>query len=283
MPSRVLVVDDEPREAIPIISALGSIGVGCIYIRGDEAEKLPKKPFEGIRLVFLDMQLGVGGSQRDVLSKTWGVFRQCVKPDTAPVVVVCWTRHQEHVVAFRRMAVKAAPSLKEAFIVPMLKPLGAKPEAWRVPLNRIRKLLKDYHACDLIWQWENVLHRAATDTSQEIADASSTLARPNRSAGKWQDATFAVCRELVRADAGQTADRLSAPASLFRVMSEMTLDRIGRSVVGSPLAYAKRLVPTKDSPLALDRAARLRAPNRMTAGGTSSRSGSSPRRGMLRG
>src|SRR3989339_734888 len=97
--SRVLVVDDKPEEAIPILTALSEVGVGCVYVKGDDYERLPTKPIEGIRLVFLDMRLGEGGDQKGVLSKTLHVLKKCVSPNTMPLVVVCWTMHPEDVAA----------------------------------------------------------------------------------------------------------------------------------------------------------------------------------------
>jgi hypothetical protein len=42
--SRVVVIDDDAQEAIPIIQALGRLGIGCTYIAGDQMEYLPKPP-----------------------------------------------------------------------------------------------------------------------------------------------------------------------------------------------------------------------------------------------
>ena len=34
--ARVLVVDDNAAEAMPIIHALGKLGIGCVYVAGDK-------------------------------------------------------------------------------------------------------------------------------------------------------------------------------------------------------------------------------------------------------
>ena len=92
---RVLVVDDQPEEAVPILTALAEVGVGAVYVRGDKVEELPRQPIDGIRLVFLDMRLDEGGDQKSVLSKTLGVLQQCVPASPMPILVVCWTKHSE--------------------------------------------------------------------------------------------------------------------------------------------------------------------------------------------
>lgn len=256
--SRVLVVDDKPLEAIPILKALGEIGVGCVYVKGDKEEELPSKPVPGIRLVFLDMRLDEGGSQKTVLSKTIGVLKRCVPETTMPLVVICWTRHKDDIDIFREMAARDIPGLKKGFIVGMPKPSSKDPMKWKNLLKEIRQILDEYDAVRLVWQWESVLHEAATEASQTLAEVSTHMVNDeNEKVSNWQDAMFEVCRELVKAEVGKTGNKKTVSNALFRTMNELAVDRIQHSVLKNPVSCVDKLIPKRDSALGLEVISRL--------------------------
>jgi hypothetical protein len=255
--SRVLVVDDKPEEAVPILTALGEAGVGCIYVKGDKVEELPTKPIEGIRLVFLDMRLAEGGNQRSSLSKTIGVLQRCIPVNTMPLVIVCWTRHKEDIDVFKGMVTSSYPVLNHGCIVGMPKPTTGTPDNWKNTLDKIRKKLRPYEALGLIWQWENVLHRAATDTSQTLAEVSTHIVRNNGTPTDWQEGMFAVCRELVRAETGKTSNKKAVSNALFHMMNQLAVDRIHHEVLERPLQCADKLIPSNVSALGLEDTSRL--------------------------
>jgi hypothetical protein len=254
--SRVLVVDDKPAEAIPILTALGEAGVGCVYVKGDKAEELPTK-LAGIRLVFLDMRLGEGGDQKSVLSKTLSVLKKCISENTMPLVVVCWTRHPDDVAAFKAMVTQDFPGLMGDYIVAMPKPTSGSPDKWRNTLRRIEKILRPYDALGLLWQWENVLHEAATETSQTLADTSARMGANSNSVAAWQEGMFSVCRELIRAYAGKISDGKAVSNALFHMINELAMDRIHHAVLKGSLPCADKLIPHSDSDLGLDDTSRL--------------------------
>lgn len=254
--SRVLVIDDKPLEAIPILTALGEAGVGCIYVKGDKFEELPKN-IDGIRLVFLDMRLAEGGRQRDTLSKTLNVLKTCVSINTMPLVVVCWTRHPEDVKAFKAAAENEFPGLKHGVVLSMPKPSTTSPDKWKNIRTKIKRMLKKYEASGLIWRWENVLHGAATDTSQTLAEVSARIVGYNPKVTEWQEGMFSVCRELVRADTGEMSNKKAVSNALFRMMNELAVDRIHHAILKRPLPCADKLIPHKDSDLELEDTSRL--------------------------
>lgn len=250
--SRVLVIDDVPEEAVPIMTALGEIGVGSIYVKGDKVEELPENPVRGIRLVFIDLRLDEGGDSKSVLSKTVNVLKRCVAEETMPLVVVCWTKHKEDIEPFKKMVINEIPGLKPGFIIGMPKPATGNPSSWKGILKRIRKELRPYDAIGIVWQWENVLHGAATETSQRLADVSADLPKEkNSSAGDWQEGMLRLCRELVKAEVGKTGHKGIATSALFRVMNQLAMDRIQYSVLKSPARCADKLVPKVESALGL--------------------------------
>ena len=86
----VCVIDDEPVDYQPILAALNGLYVSCVHIVGTIAS-LPPKPFNRLRLVFLDLHL-TGAIGKDAASYTANVFRKIVLVNTAPIVVVIWSK-----------------------------------------------------------------------------------------------------------------------------------------------------------------------------------------------
>src|SRR5580658_387351 len=121
--ARVVVVDDIQDEAMPIIQALGRLGVGSVHIKGDEIEALPQTPLSGVRLVFLDMKLGTAGTPRMTGAHTANVFARVIAAGTAPVLVVLWTRHPEIIEEFQKALFQADPLFRSGvFFTSMDKP-----------------------------------------------------------------------------------------------------------------------------------------------------------------
>src|SRR6266404_4782902 len=101
--ARVLIVDDSPDEAMPVVQALGSLGIGCVYVSGEKIEDVEKlKPFEGIRVAFVDMKLAIEGTAREVVAKTVRVLSAVLSKKTSPIVLIAWTDHPEYVEEFTR-------------------------------------------------------------------------------------------------------------------------------------------------------------------------------------
>lgn len=255
--SRVLVVDDKPDEAVPILTALGKAGVGCVYVKGDKFEELPTKPIEGIRLVFLDMRLAEGGDSKSVLSKTVNVLKTCVDENTIPLIVVCWTRHTEDVAEFTDVVKKGFPGLKHGVIVSMPKPAQTEPSKWKNVDRKIRETLRTFEAFGLVWQWEKVLHRAATETSQTMAEVSVHMIKSDSAQPDWQGGMFSVCRELVRAEAGKKCNVKAASSALFRMINELAMDRIHYAILDRPLSCVSKLIPGPDYDLSPEDTSRL--------------------------
>jgi hypothetical protein len=88
----VCVIDDEAEEYQPILNALLKLGIGCVHVHGDAASPLPPKPFRGLRIVFTDLYLS-SASGKTAASHTANVFRKVVSADTAPILVVIWSKH----------------------------------------------------------------------------------------------------------------------------------------------------------------------------------------------
>ncbi len=90
----VCVIDDEPDDYNSILNALNELYISAVWIQGTSLEQLPPKPFTRLQLVFLDLHL-TNSLGKDAASHTANVFRNVVSADTAPIVVVIWSKYAD--------------------------------------------------------------------------------------------------------------------------------------------------------------------------------------------
>jgi hypothetical protein len=248
--ARVLVVDDVEKEALPIMLALSMSGIGYIYFKGENIEDLPSEPFKGIRLVFLDLQLGLGGDSNIVLPKTVNVLKKLIDPETMPLLIICWTRHEEDIQQFSKMAMDAVPGLKPGFIKNMPKPKmdvesWKKNELW----SDIKKTIEQYPAVRILWDWEQVVHEAVTDTTQALADAVKESINADVSGdfqNQWMDNLLKVLRAMVKAETGKTATKVTAPRALFNVLNTLASDRLTHKFSDKEISYSDVILPQEN-------------------------------------
>ena len=93
---RVVVIDDLFDEAKPLIETFGRKSIPYLYYDGSSVN-LPDNPPEGIRFVFLDIELS-GMEGLDDKTKASGLTARLLKiisKNNGPYVIVFWTKHKE--------------------------------------------------------------------------------------------------------------------------------------------------------------------------------------------
>ncbi len=231
--ARVVVIDDSPDEAAVVIEALGRLGIGCIYLKGERLEDLPAQPLRGIRLVILDLRLGTTGTEKQIASATANVFRRVISADHGPLIVLLWTKHIEDVPAFKKALFEIEPKFRDNILVANLEKPATITDA---TLNRITKRIKalggNWRPIDFLWQWEQLAHDAATETTAtvakqvsvnaEIAEEQSDEARRDQ----WLLALKRLLLRLVEAAGGRRANRKTANSDLIEALTAINDDRL---------------------------------------------------------
>src|SRR5688572_14045191 len=116
--ARAMVIDDDPNEALPVLMALGRLGIGAVYLRCDKLEELPDEPMDGIRLLFLDMVLSGATETTHVVGHLMGVLKRVLPTDPHPILIVLWTKHfDDHGKAFQEALEKEFTHLPQGIIV----------------------------------------------------------------------------------------------------------------------------------------------------------------------
>jgi hypothetical protein len=263
--ARICIIDDEQAEYLQLIHALSRIGLGCLHIDGSKLEELPKSPLAGLRIVFLDMHLGTTGDANQVAAQTALVFSRVVAQDGGPVLVVFWTKHNHYVEAFKaRLFAKWKPFLGRLVFARMDKPqVSTAIDPKKLEADVCEHLVK-HQPLDLVWEWEQAVHEAASETTTALAKLAAERAGVVTTddeavmAGKIQSSFKFLLRLLLDASAGRNATKDSALKDLHSGLAQLHNDRLehGSIFVGNssaPLLLAeKKPKPTAEEAVAIN-------------------------------
>jgi hypothetical protein len=234
--SRVVLIDDEPKEAMPMIQALGRLGIGCIHVTGVKEKDLPKKPYSGIRLAFVDMDLDVGGGNiRAVVAKTVNVFKHVVSEDSSPCLIVAWTKHADYVNEFVQALEKDMPRLVPCLLLCLDKPADASRLTVKKTLTAVRRFLDTNWPVSVLWAWEQAVHDAVTATASVVSEiavnevaAKPPTGTPVDKPKEWKASLQNALRVLAQASGGQAITKHSVAGCLLETLNTLHLDAIER-------------------------------------------------------
>lgn len=260
----VCVIDEDPDDYRPILQALNDLYVGCVHIKGNTLETLPETPFKGLRLVFTDLHLS-GSTGKDAASHTANVFRKVVHADTAPVVVVIWSKYASDPVGndappedqeteaalFKRTLLEAEDRYAGRLIfLEMSKPKKSDRanggEDWfQVIGKQIKDVLEGEKSIDVLLTWESLAREAVLGVSEGI----TTLARIGQpDPAKTLENIEAALRLLVRAQAEHDLSSATAPRHLSSVLAQLLVDQLDHAEGVERIApHAQWLSESKES------------------------------------
>ncbi|MDR1895310.1 MAG: hypothetical protein LBR10_00785 [Prevotellaceae bacterium] len=90
---RVVIIDDNYEEVRPLLFALWQKGISYIYLDG-QIENLPEIPYSGVRLIFLDIVIGMENpSDKNKAAPIANVVSKIVGTNPGPYFIVFWTKH----------------------------------------------------------------------------------------------------------------------------------------------------------------------------------------------
>ena len=89
---KVLVIDDQIEEAMPLLNLLGKKGVPTMYYSGNSLE-LPESPFDEIRLVFCDLKYNVALDAKSVASNVLSILKSLISEQNGPYILLVWSAH----------------------------------------------------------------------------------------------------------------------------------------------------------------------------------------------
>lgn len=249
--TRVCIIDDEVDEYLPLIHALSRLRFGSIHIAGDKVEDLPEEPLPGLRLVFLDMKLGTEGDDALVAAHTAQVFSRVVSSSSAPLLVVVWTKHKDLVETFRTRLFEAYPEYQGKLLFTRIeKPIDGTYLQADELREAVSAEMRKFYPAEILWRWEQLVHDAATATTEEICKHASKRAKieigdsEELGTAKLQKGLSEILQILLMAEAEQNMTPETAFADLLGVLNPLHSDRLEHAVEPVDAKAAENLVTT---------------------------------------
>lgn len=238
----VCVIDDEEEDYGPILNALMSLGLGCVHVRGRSGDPLPPKPFEALRLVFTDLHLS-GHIGKDAASHTAHVVKKVVAAESGPVLMVIWSKYADDPAGdpelppddqpteadlFKAELLNSDPRFKTRLLfAQMPKPkLADRParERWAQDLQvKIKTVIKESGASELLWIWESLARTASRDVSEELIQLTEKIDNDSLTT---QEKLNHLLRLLSQQQGGPDNAPKTAARHLLTVFSQIGLDNL---------------------------------------------------------
>jgi len=119
----VVIIDDRPEEALPIISVLSKNGIACTYFKGYKQNELPAYPMYPVRLVILDLQLFDGvNDAHTIATNLIQVLKKIISETNGPYLLLLWSKKENLYADTLKEAInKPENKIVPAFIVSLPK------------------------------------------------------------------------------------------------------------------------------------------------------------------
>lgn len=234
--ARVVVVDDNEKEALPILKELAKRGIPAAYYNGAKRSLPSKKArLQGVRLAFLDMDLiGGGANDAGMASALVTFLKNLFHPDNGPYGVVAWTNRPEVVSLFENYLHKDGATPKPVFTIRLPK-AACKRKTGEFNLSIVSRelgtALQSASPLMFLVDWEAQSIKSAGDVTNKLSHLASPTASPDLSAWRtaWIDQMLKLMHRLAEADAEQHLDPKTCLPALHASLQPLLADQMERS------------------------------------------------------
>jgi len=175
--SRILIIDDDPKEMQPLLLALSRSECSSVYFSGRDDAELPAEPFRDVRIAFLDLHLSdaVTGPAAAISSFAIDKLARCVSAGSK-YILVAWTKHADEITALKRDLVTA----RIPPIIPIIDLDKTACLSAGDPVKMIeRKIRQKINSapCDMFkffLAWENMVAASGADVVNEFTELAGT-------------------------------------------------------------------------------------------------------------
>ncbi len=203
---RIVVIDDNYEEAIPLLKVLAKSKIPSMYFSG-LAEELPANTLENIRLVFLDLKLVSVIDEKTVISAIISVLEKIISKQNGPYILILWSMHDiDYRKGLEDSFQNQLSGIKPIMILTLKKTdyierddgekINFVKNALKLIENKLIQELKKAGIFHLFIIWENLVHKSA---GKIVNDFSSFYPLDEN----WNNNMCGVFQKLARAYAGK--------------------------------------------------------------------------------
>jgi len=231
--ARVIVVDDDENDALPILKAFAKKGIPTAFFDGSP-RGLPLKNdrLRGVRLAILDMDLiGGGASEKSKAAALVKRIERILSPNNGPYAVLAWTNHPELLESFENyvFAIKNVPKPIFSF---MLTKAECRNKTGKLGnLAVISKMLDDklMRTSPLMFlqAWEEKCFSAATQVTNTLSDlASGDAAELDEWRSLWKTQLLELMHAMSEEAVGRNLNKNIVLNGLYSSLNPLHTDRL---------------------------------------------------------
>lgn len=194
---RIVVVDNNPNEALPLIRSLAKSGHPVLFF-SEKLEELPQQPIQGTRILFLDMVL-VENTQdlQIIIGALKSVLGRILHSKNGPFLTIAWTRQPKYVEELQQyFNEKDFDSLITTLEKSECQLPGSEEFDIDLINSKIADVIRKHESLKLFTCWENIAHESAMTTVNQISNL-------NKFSDDWNDKMKSIIFEMAKAYAGK--------------------------------------------------------------------------------
>lgn len=174
---KVIIIDDEPKDVVDLTEALTKEKMPFLFFKDPGLEDLPDTPINNVRLLFLDLELGLGGnSPIEKIRIVQQRIVRVIEPHT-PYVLIIWSSHEDVYLQtlleeFKNGFIKYAPiahcSLDKAEIK---KKKDADVNVLLIIRQKLKQELSRFNSFNLFLLWESIINDSCGEAVNNIINS----------------------------------------------------------------------------------------------------------------
>lgn len=228
---KIVIIDDVFDDVKPLMKALSQEGMPFLFYKDQGGDDLPiNGPIDNVRLVFLDLDLGLGGlDAKENIRYVQERLYKIIKPNT-PYVLVIWSSHEDQYkqtlldefesgfseykpIAHCSLEKTALLKLDETKIVDTIR-------------DELRKALKKFEAFNVFLLWENTVN----DSAGNLINGFTEFIGKD---GDWDENAKHVLYKLSQAYSGKTIKNKEDKEKLqdsYSTLNQVLVDQIENDI-----------------------------------------------------
>ena len=228
---KIVIIDDVFDDVKPLMKALSQEGMPFLFYKDQGGDDLPiNGPIENVRLVFLDLDLGLGGQNaKENIRYVQERLYKIIKPNT-PYVLVIWSTHEDKYKQtlldefdneFSDYKPIAHCSLDKTAILKL-----DEPKIVNTIRDELGNALKEFEAFNVFLLWENTANISAGIL---INGFTEFIGKD----GSWDENAKHVLFKLSQAYSGKTINNKGDEEKLqdsFSTLNQVLIDQIENDV-----------------------------------------------------